>query len=369
MANDTRAVSCMRNTSLRQMLLRVSYTGVVVLTIDEYRAKGAKPKDNLRSNVLVWTSILWLTHKRQSIQRAKRKYQPIDCLADPRRQPLSSCRQLGYERETFGGVNLNPIFMKIEAHLLSPRGPQGETMVDLQPERKGVQGVKEEGMGTGSREGPSAPTLLAQTTHSPTFIKENIDMLRTMIKEHDQQTKTKATLKKLTYDDSEEERSKSSKTKGLLERSSDRYSETARTRNKVRSSEKSQRSLSRSKTSSHLRRSERLGSQSRSKAKAKEGRTKSRTRRPMPTPFTTRITRFKYHRRAKLPRNIKVYEGSIDLEDHLGSRTRGVAHADLVQNVSPNLKWWARNWFDDSDPKSVDTFEELSQKILEEFSQ
>ncbi|GJX77704.1 reverse transcriptase domain-containing protein [Tanacetum coccineum] len=29
----------------------------------------------------------------------------------------------------------------------------------------------------------------------------------------------------------------------------------------------------------------------------------------------------------------------------------------------------ARNWFDDLDPKSVDSFEELSQKFLEEFSQ
>ncbi|GJZ33493.1 reverse transcriptase domain-containing protein [Tanacetum coccineum] len=29
----------------------------------------------------------------------------------------------------------------------------------------------------------------------------------------------------------------------------------------------------------------------------------------------------------------------------------------------------ARNWFDDMDPKSVDSFDELSQKFLEEFSQ
>ncbi|GJX12394.1 hypothetical protein Tco_0204152 [Tanacetum coccineum] len=41
-------------------------------------------------------------------------------------------------------------------------------------------------------------------------------------------------------------------------------------------------------------------------------------KRPKPTPFTQRITRFKYHRRAKLPRNIRVYEGNKDLEDHLG---------------------------------------------------
>ncbi|GJY86340.1 hypothetical protein Tco_0500366 [Tanacetum coccineum] len=40
-------------------------------------------------------------------------------------------------------------------------------------------------------------------------------------------------------------------------------------------------------------------------------------KRPNPTSFTTRITRFKYHKRAKLPRNVKVYEGSKDLEDYL----------------------------------------------------
>nr|GEU99895.1 reverse transcriptase domain-containing protein [Tanacetum cinerariifolium] len=40
-------------------------------------------------------------------------------------------------------------------------------------------------------------------------------------------------------------------------------------------------------------------------------------KRPKPTPFTPGITHFKYQRRAKLPRNIRVYEGNKDLEDHL----------------------------------------------------
>nr|GEU55440.1 reverse transcriptase domain-containing protein [Tanacetum cinerariifolium] len=72
-------------------------------------------------------------------------------------------------------------------------------------------------------------------------------------------------------------------------------------------------------------------------------------KRPKSTPFTQRITRFKYHKRAKLPQNIGVYKGNKDLEDQLGGA--------------------AQNWFDDLDPKSVDSFEELSQKFLEEFSQ
>nr|GEX58073.1 reverse transcriptase domain-containing protein [Tanacetum cinerariifolium] len=133
--------------------------------------------------------------------------------------------------------------------------------------------------GNGFARGPFAPTLFAQTTPSSVFIKENIDMLRTMIKEHDQHTKTKVTSKKLTYVDSKEEGLEISKTKGLSERSFDGSSKTARTRNKARSLGKSQRSLSRSKTSSHLRRYERLGKKSRSKEKAKEERAKSRSRR------------------------------------------------------------------------------------------
>ncbi|GJS87826.1 hypothetical protein Tco_0770462 [Tanacetum coccineum] len=49
----------------------------------------------------------------------------------------------------------------------------------------------------------------------------------------------------------------------------------------------------------------------------------------------------------------------------------GGSHAGMVQDVPPaDLEaFWARNWFDSLDPKSVDGFEELSNKFLEEFSQ
>ncbi|GJU43734.1 hypothetical protein Tco_1201000 [Tanacetum coccineum] len=40
-------------------------------------------------------------------------------------------------------------------------------------------------------------------------------------------------------------------------------------------------------------------------------------RQPKPIPFTSRITRFRYHRRAKLLPNVRVYEGNKDPEDHL----------------------------------------------------
>ncbi|GKA36853.1 hypothetical protein Tco_0723418 [Tanacetum coccineum] len=222
-----------------------------------------------------------------------------------------------------------------------------------------------------------------------------------MIKEHDQQPKTKATPKKLVYDDSEEEGLDSSETKGLSGRFSNELSETSGTRDRARSSGNSQRSLSQSKTLSHPRRSERL--ENRSKSKTREGRIKSRGKRSehkevssdfnceekskdtcedlstpykrlKPTHVTTRITRFKYHRRAKLPRNIRVYEDNKDLEDHLSifsavAEQEGWPMPIWCKMFRQTLSGAARNWFDDLDPKSVDNFNELIHMFLEELSQ
>ncbi|GJW81802.1 reverse transcriptase domain-containing protein [Tanacetum coccineum] len=82
----------------------------------------------------------------------------------------------------------------------------------------------------------------------------------------------------------------------------------------------------------------------------------------------------RYLRRAKLPQNIRVYKENKDPEDHLG-----IFSATAEQEEWPMPVWCkmfpqtlggaTRNWLDDLDPKSVDSFEELSQKFLEEFSQ
>nr|GEU87889.1 reverse transcriptase domain-containing protein [Tanacetum cinerariifolium] len=173
-------------------------------------------------------------------------------------------------RSTSEEAKLNQTFTEIEAHLLRPTSP---------PRRRRIlsDGVGRNWNGFTRRTARSGPKTL-----SLTFIKENVDVLRTMIKEHDQ---------------------------------------------------------------------------------------------PKPTPFTTRITRLKYHRRAKIPRkNIKVYKGCKDSEDHLGIFS---AVAELEEWTMPiwckmfcqTLSGAARNWFDNLDPKSVDNFKELSQKFLEEFSQ
>ncbi|GJW19476.1 hypothetical protein Tco_0026912 [Tanacetum coccineum] len=95
-------------------------------------------------------------------------------------------------------------------------------------------------------------------------------------------------------------------------------------------------------------------------------------KRPKPTPFTQRITCFKYHMRAKLPQNIRVYEGNKDPEDHLGIFSAAAKQKEWLMPVwckmfCQTLGGAARKWFDDLDPKSVDSFKELSKKFSEEF--
>ncbi|GJV56001.1 hypothetical protein Tco_1457006 [Tanacetum coccineum] len=71
------------------------------------------------------------------------------------------------------------------------------------------------------------------------------------------------------------------------------------------------------------------------------------SRRTKPNAFHLMITRFQYHRKAKLHQNVSGYV------------------------TVKTLKWLGEELVSDSleDPKSVDGFEELSSKFLEEFSQ
>ncbi|GKE25847.1 reverse transcriptase domain-containing protein, partial [Tanacetum coccineum] len=278
-------------------------------------------------------------------------------------------------------------------------------MVDSKPMKEEFQGATTRDVGTETQGEPTEPVLQTQKTPSPSsaFIKENIDVLRTMIKEHDQQAKMKATPRKLAYADSDKEAPASSLANGFSDRFSLESSGTSNTYRQTRSANKSKKTPSRNIESTHLRRSRRLEDQSITKEKVRKERSKSRRKRsghqeassnseyeegskdsyedlyspykrPKPPSFTLRITRFKYHRRAELPRNIRVYEGNKDPEDHLG-----IFSAAPEQEEWPMPIWCkmffqtlggaARNWFDDLNPKSVDSFEELIQKFLEEFSQ
>ncbi|GKA52831.1 hypothetical protein Tco_0746146 [Tanacetum coccineum] len=234
-------------------------------------------------------------------------------------------------------------------------------------------------------------------------MKENIDVLRTMIKEHDQQAKMKATPRKLAYGDSDKEAPVGSLAKGFSDRFSLESSDTSDTHRQTRSTIKIQKTPSKNKESTHLIRLRRLEDQSITKEKARRERSKPKRKRsghqemssdseyeegsddafedlnspykrPKPTLFTQRITHFKYHKRAKLPWNIRVYEGNKDPEDHLGIFSAAAEQEEWTMPIwckmfRQTLGGAAQNWFDDLDPKSVDSFEELSQKFLEEFSQ
>ncbi|GJW33488.1 hypothetical protein Tco_1198320 [Tanacetum coccineum] len=213
----------------------------------------------------------------------------------------------------------------------------------------------------------------------------------------------KAIPRKLAYADFDKEAPALSLAKGFSDRFSLKSSGTSDTYKQTRSASKSQKTPSKNKESTHLRRSRRLEDQNMTKEKVRKKRSKperkgsghqeasssseyeegsedayedlnSLYKRTKSTPFTQRITRFKYHMRAKLPWNIRVYEGNKDPEDHLGILS-AVAEQDewpmpvLCKMFCETLGGAERNWFDDLNPKSVDSFEELSQKFLEEFSQ
>ncbi|GJZ85846.1 hypothetical protein Tco_0651185 [Tanacetum coccineum] len=123
-----------------------------------------------------------------------------------------------------------------------------------------------------------------------------------MIKEHDQQAKMKATLRKLAYVDSNKEALAESLARGISDRFSLESSGTSDTHKQTRSASKSRRTPSKNKEPTHLIRSRRLEDRSITKEKARRERSKPNG-----------------NRRAKLPRNIRVYKGNKDLEDHLGS--------------------------------------------------
>ncbi|GJZ42959.1 hypothetical protein Tco_0590214 [Tanacetum coccineum] len=159
-----------------------------------------------------------------------------------------------------------------------------------------------------------------------------------MIKEHDQQTKMKATQRKLAYVDSNKEAPTGSLTRGFSDRLSLESSGTSDTRKQTRSASKSRRTPSKNEEPTYLKRSRRLENRS--------------------------INQKKRQLEGKVPQNPRKrserQETSSDSEREEGSE-------DTCEDL--NSRGAARNRFDDLDPKSVNSFEELSQKFLKEFSQ
>nr|GEW23460.1 hypothetical protein [Tanacetum cinerariifolium] len=245
------------------------------------------------------------------------------------------------KREPHAHVNLPQHLAPSVGHDIPiyPKKKTKEGMVDSQPMEEEFQGAITRDVGTKTHEGPIELVFQTQKPPSPSsaFIKENIDVLRTMIKEHGQQAKMKATPRKLAYIDSDKEAPAG----------------------------KSWRTPFKNKEPTHLRSSRRLEDQSITKEKARRERYKpkgkrsehqetslnskreegsedtcedlnSPYKRPKPTHFTQRITRFKYHKRAKLPQNIRVYEGNKDPKDHLAFM-HGHGHSKLAKNLNDKI--------------------------------
>ncbi|GKA42497.1 reverse transcriptase domain-containing protein [Tanacetum coccineum] len=175
----------------------------------------------------------------------------------------------------------------------------------------------------------------------------------------------------------------------------------SRSRGRPRFARKHRKCVSRKKGTSKSHRSVRLEAQSRSKSKSvkskpqsvRASRRKSSSdsghdtvsdngledlsmhyRLPKPMHFTSRITRFRYHRRAKLPPNVRVYEWNKDPKDHLSIFSAVTEQEEWPMPVwckmfRQTLSGSTRIWFDSLDPKSIDGFEKLINKFLEEFSQ
>nr|GFB14249.1 hypothetical protein [Tanacetum cinerariifolium] len=133
-------------------------------------------------------------------------------------------------------------------------------MVDSKPIEEEIQGAEARDVGTKAHEGLTEPVLQTQKTPSPSpaFIKENIDVLRTMIKEHDQQAKTTAMRRRLAYADSDKETLARSLARNFSNRFSLESFGASDTRRHDRFTRKSQRTPSRNKEPLRLRRSRRL---------------------------------------------------------------------------------------------------------------
>ncbi|GJU61110.1 hypothetical protein Tco_1238876 [Tanacetum coccineum] len=153
-------------------------------------------------------------------------------------------------------------------------------MVDSQLMEEEIQGAETRDVGTETHRGPTEPVLQAQKTPSPSsaFIKENINVLRIMIKEHDQQAKIKATPRRLAYADSDKEAPVRSLARGFSDRFSLGSSGTSNTYRQTHPASKIQRTPSKNKEPAHLRRSRRLKDRSITKKKARRKKSKSETR-------------------------------------------------------------------------------------------
>ena len=88
--------------------------------------------------------------------------------------------------------------------------------------------------------------------------------------------------------------------------------------------------------------------------------------------FIHRIRYFEVPRRTRLPTQVKMYDGSEDLEDHLKifqstAKVERWAMPVWCHMFNATLTGSARVWFDDLPPKTMNSYDELREVFLANF--
>ncbi|GKE17974.1 hypothetical protein Tco_1425551 [Tanacetum coccineum] len=196
------------------------------------------------------------------------------------------------------------------------KGRQLEEGKNLNPMALGTERTPPGGTSTLARQAKGGPSLA--------FVMENIDVLRTMIKELDNRGQEKVTPRRLFNEES-----------GGA--GSENYQMSPSAEESVRASRRKSSSDSGYDTMSDS------GSEDLSMP----------YRRPKPMPFTSRITCFRYHRRAKLPPNVHVYEGNKDPEDHLSIFSAAAKQEEWHMPVCKFLEEFSQQKRYDKDPTEI----------------
>ncbi|GKA31334.1 reverse transcriptase domain-containing protein [Tanacetum coccineum] len=91
-------------------------------------------------------------------------------------------------------------------------------------------------------------------------------------------------------------------------------------------------------------------------------------------PFTPRIRNFKSSRKTRMPNNVKTYDGTGDLEDHVkvfqaATQVERWTMPTWCHMFNSTLIVAARVWFDELLPKSIDGYKDLKATYLAYFMQ
>ncbi|GJS49692.1 reverse transcriptase domain-containing protein [Tanacetum coccineum] len=91
-------------------------------------------------------------------------------------------------------------------------------------------------------------------------------------------------------------------------------------------------------------------------------------------PFKPRIRYFDFPKKTRMPNNVKTFDGSDNLEDHLKifqapAKVEWWAMLTWCHMFNSTLTGSARVWFNDLPPKSVDSYDDLKRAFLTNFFQ